>query len=141
MKTSRNKILLALGSLGFWAAVLPSIAKAQITPAPCNPGAGGINLGNCLQLSDSSLVSAVYNNPAFLVNLIVRNVFVIAGIIMFALILLAGFKIAMAGKGGKQGLDDAKNILTAVGLGFLVMFGAYWIVQIVKVITGADITL
>ncbi len=117
-----------------------TIVWAQPSP-PCDPGAGGINLGDCLRLSDDSLVSSVYNNPATLVNLLARNLFVVAGVFLFGMMLVAGLKIIASGKGGKQGLDEAKTMLTSVAIGFAIMFAAYWIVQIVKILTGANIVL
>ncbi len=104
----------------------------------CNPGSGFIPLGDCLKLSDDTKVSETYTTPAFLVNLLVRNLFVVAGIILFFMILLAGFKFIA---GGKKGLDDAKQIMSAALIGFLLMFSAYWIVQIVKLITRTNIVL
>lgn len=104
----------------------------------CSPGEGGVPLGSCLKLSNSQPVQDVYTNPAFLVNLLVDNLFVVAGLAIFFMTLLAGFFFIT---GGKKGLDQAKQILLAVLVGFGIMFGAYWIVQIVKYITGADILL
>lgn len=104
--------------------------------SPCGAGTGEINLGDCLRLSDSTRVSTVYNNPAFLVNLIVTNLFVIAGVIFFLFIIVAGFKFIT---GGQKGAEDAKNILTTALLGFIVMFSAYWIIQIVALLTGVTI--
>ena len=113
----------------------------ECTTAPtsdCNPGSGFIPLGDCLKLSDDTKVSATYTTPAFLVNLLVRNLFVVGGIVLFFMLLLAGFKFVV---GGKKGLDDAKQIMTAALVGFLLMFSAYWIVQIVKLITRTNIVL
>ena len=104
----------------------------------CDPGSGGIPLGECLKLSNSQPVQEVYTTPSFLVNLIVDNLFVVAGIIIFFMTLLAGFFFIT---GGKKGLDQAKQILLAVIIGFGLMFGAYWIVQIIQTITGADILI
>lgn len=119
----------------------PSLAVAVAPTSPptgCNPGSGFIPLGDCLKLSDDSKINATYTTPAFLVNLIVRNLFVFAGVVMFFMILLAGFKFVT---GGKKGLDDAKQIMTATLVGFLLMFSAYWIVQIVKIVTKTNIVL
>ena len=104
----------------------------------CDPGSGGINLAKCLTLSDGQLVKDVYTDPAFLVNLIVRNVFIAGGIILFSMVMLAGYKFLMKDKGG---LEDAKQIMMYSIIGFVIMFSAYWVVQIVKVVTGADIRL
>lgn len=106
--------------------------------AQCTPGAGGIDLGTCLKLSNSQEIREVYSNPAFLVNLIIRNVFALGGIVLFFLILLAGFKFL---KGGQKGVEEAKTVITTALLGFVIMFSAYWIVQIVKLVTGAEIVI
>lgn len=104
----------------------------------CDPTQNGIDLGNCLQLSNGVPVSTVYSDPAFLVNLIVRNVFVIAGIVIFLLIFYAGFKFIQDDTKGKE---EAQKIITAAVVGIVVMFSAYWVLQIIKVLTGADLPL
>lgn len=113
--------------------IIPPSLRAQ-----CAPGGGGINLADCLRLSDFQAVSEVYSSPAFLVNLIVRNIFVLAGIVLFLLVIYAGFKFI---HGGKKGIEEATSIATTAVMGFLIMLAAYWIVQIVQLITGADIVL
>lgn len=104
--------------------------------AQCSPGSGGVDLGECLQLSDGTLVKEAYYNPAVLVNLLVRNLFVVAGVIFFLIIIFAGFKFIM---GGKKGAEDAKNIIQTALVGFVIMFAAYWIIQIVSLLTGVDL--
>ncbi|MBP9820132.1 hypothetical protein KBC79_05355 [Candidatus Woesebacteria bacterium] len=103
----------------------------------CAPGAG-VDIGNCLALTDQVRVKDVYTNPAFLVNLVVRNVFILAGIVIFFLIILAGYKFLTQ---DKKGLEEARNILTTAFLGLIFMLSAYWIVQLIAYVTGADIVL
>ena len=104
---------------------------------PCGAGeGGGINLGDCLKLSDSSKVSELYDTPATLVQIIIRNMFPISGVVIFLMIFIAGFKFVTK---GKDGIEDAKKIMTATVIGFLVMFSAYWIVQIISLLTGINI--
>lgn len=102
----------------------------------CGAGLGGIDLGDCLKLSDSTNVSDVYDSPAFLVNLIVGNVFVVAGIIFFLMLIYGGFKFIM---GSKKGAEEAKNIIQTALIGFVIMFASYWILQIVGLLTGVEI--
>lgn len=115
-----------------------SIFAQTPPPSGCNPGSGFIPLGDCLKLSDDSKINETYTTPAFLVNLLVRNIFAIGAVILFFMILLAGFQFIA---GGKKGMENAKQIISAALLGFLLMFSAYWIVQIVKLLTGANILL
>ncbi len=111
-------------------------AYAQVN---CKAGlTGGVDLGDCLKLSDSTPVKDVYTNPAFLVNLIVRNAFIGAGIFLFIIIILAGYKFLTQ---DKKGVEEAKTMITTAIVGFVIMFSAYWIVQVVGIVTGADILL
>ncbi len=119
--------------------LIPTVYAQPASPpeiSPCGAGTGEINLGDCLRLSDSTKVSTVYDNPAFLVNLLVSNLFVVAGIIFFLFLIVAGFKFIT---GGQKGAEDAKNIITTALLGFIIMFAAYWIIQIIALLTGVVI--
>ncbi|MDA1080003.1 MAG: hypothetical protein O2840_04935 [bacterium] len=106
----------------------------------CKPGEGteGIDLGNCLRLSNDAAIKDVYSEPAFLVNLIVRNLFVVGGVILFLMIFLAGYKFVAQ---GKKGMEEAKNIAKSALIGLILMFSAYWIVQIIQLLTGVDVGL
>lgn len=132
----------ALSSLlltGLTSVATPSVyAQTGVSDQPLVRTSHPIDLGTFLKLSNDTPIKDVYNSPAFLVNLIVRNLFIVGGFVVFGLIILAGFKFIV---GGKKGLEDAKNIATWGLIGFIVMFSAYWIVQIIKLITGANILL
>lgn len=104
--------------------------------AACNTGGANINLGDCLQLNDSGeSVSSVFAKPTDLINLIVSNLFVFAGVIFFLMIIFAGFKFI----GDAKGKEDAQKIVQTALIGFIIMFSAYWVVQIIKFVTGANI--
>ncbi|MBT3249691.1 MAG: hypothetical protein HN846_03365 [Candidatus Pacebacteria bacterium] len=102
----------------------------------CDPSSS-IDLFSCLTLNPDkgTTVEGVYGTPSVLVNVVVRNLFVLGGIILFLMILLAGFKFAMSPTKAKE---DAKNIAQGAGIGFLVMFSAYWIIQILEILTGIE---
>ena len=103
-----------------------------------NTGAGGLDLGSTLKLSDGTPVKDIYQTPADLVNLIVPNMFVLGGIIIFGMLILAGYKyIINTSKGAQEAYEIFKNAV----IGFVVMFAAYWVVQVIKLVTGADIPL
>lgn len=103
-----------------------------------SPGDGGVDLGCLLKLGNGLAVKDVYTSPAFLVNLIVYNLFVIAGVLLLFFLLLAGYKFI---SGGTKGKDEAKGIIQSALVGFILMFTAYWIVQVVQLITGVKIAL
>ncbi len=103
-----------------------------------NIGAGGVDLGSTLTLGDGRAVKDVYKTPADLVNLIVPNMFMVSGIIIFVMIIMAGYYyISDTAKGKDQALTIFKNAV----IGFSVMFAAYWAVQAIKLVTGADIRI
>lgn len=104
----------------------------------CDITRSNINLGDCYALNGEQTVKDVYTDPSVLVNLIVRNVFIIAGIVLFLLCIYAGFLFIT---GGVKGKDKAQEVFQGAIIGFIVMFAAYWIVQIIKVVTGAPIPI
>lgn len=107
--------------------------------AACSPGSDEpFNLGDCLKLSGDQPISEKYTDIGFLINLIVQNIFVLGTIILFFMLVYAGFRFVV---GGKKGLDDSKAIMTTAIAGFLIMFTSYWIVQLIKIITGIDIPI
>lgn len=62
--------------------------------------------------------------------------FVLGGVILFFMIIFAGFQFLTQ---GEKGIEKAKTIITTALMGFGIMFAAYWILRIIKIITGADI--
>lgn len=97
-----------------------------------------IDLAKELTLKDNKTVKEVYDTPSRFVNLIVPNIFIVAGLIIFGLIIGAGFSFLQESDQGKQ---KAKELATGAVVGFIVMFSAYWIVQIVELITGIDLPI
>ncbi len=102
------------------------------------PPAHAANLSDYLRLGDGTSVKDQYDSPGKLVNLIVSNLFVVAGIVIFFLIIGAGYSFLQNSSKGKE---EAKNLATGAVVGFIVMFAAYWIVKIIAAITGADIRI
>jgi hypothetical protein len=104
--------------------------------AACDTTQNGLKLTDCLILNDKGeTVAQVYKNPAVLINLFVRNAFIFGGIIFFFLIIYSGIQFI---SGGKKGAEQAQKVMTTALTGFIVMFAAYWILQIIKIVTGAD---
>lgn len=75
-----------------------------------------------------------------LVSVILFNVYVVAGVILLFLLIFGGFQIiSSAGSGDAEGAAKGKGAVTAAVIGFLIIFGSYWIIQIIEVITGLKI--
>lgn len=94
-------------------------------------------LGPAIKLSNDRSLSNVYPNLASLINIIVPNLFVLAGVLFLFLLILGGFSIIYSDS--TKGVEEGKKKITTAVLGFLVMFSAYWIIQIVTFVTGVQI--
>lgn len=115
------------------------IPKVNAQCADNSAADGSIDLGECFTLGvGGDPVKDVYQTPADLVNLIVSNLMVLGGIILFFMIILAGFKFIQDTTKGKE---EAMKIMKSALIGFILMFSAFWIVQIVQFITGTNILL
>ncbi|KKQ24917.1 MAG: hypothetical protein US39_C0012G0022 [Microgenomates group bacterium GW2011_GWC1_37_12b] len=74
------------------------------------------------------------------ITAIASNAVVIAGIICVFMIIAGGFgMIAGAGGNNPQNAAKGRQAATAGVIGFLIIFAAYWIVQVVEIITGVTI--
>ena len=77
---------------------------------------------------------------ADLMSIVLSNAIVIAGIILVVMIVMGGIgMISGAGQNNPQRLAQSKAALTAGIIGFVIIFSAYWIIQIIEVLTGLDI--
>lgn len=65
-------------------------------------------------------------------------VFPIAGIILFVQLVLGGFQM-LAGATNSKSIDEGKQKITAAIIGFLILFAAYWIAQLLEIIFGIRI--
>lgn len=106
---------------------------------PCAPGTAGVDLTNCYLLNSSTgaTVAGVFGSkPSSIVNLLVKVIFIASGIALFFMIIYSGFLFI---SGGTKGQEQAKNVMTSAIAGMIIVFSAYWIMQIIRIITGADI--
>ncbi len=71
---------------------------------------------------------------------VVRNAFVLAGIISFVLIVFGGFSVIMgAGGGDSKKMEQGKQTITYAVIGLLLVVASYWIVQLIAFVTGANL--
>jgi hypothetical protein len=82
----------------------------------------------------------IFSSPGELISLLVPNIISLAAVIFFLLILGAGFAMVVgAGKeANPQSAAKAKAALTFAVVGFLLVISAYFILQILRVMTGVD---
>jgi hypothetical protein len=62
----------------------------------------------------------------------------IAGLILFGMLVMGGFTM-LAGAADKESQEKGKKQITSAVIGFLVIFLAYWIAQILQVIFKINI--
>lgn len=103
------------------------------------PGTG-FNIGDKFLLDpvEQTTVAEKYANPAALINTLLPNIYVAAGIILFVFVLGAGFRMIMNPDDKKAAEGGKKAIGYAIG-GFVLLIAVYWIVQIIEVVTGVQI--
>ena len=88
-------------------------------------------------LSPHKSVADTYDSPGVLISLIVKNLYVIAGIVLFFFIAGGLGIILNAGNPDKQA-QGGKTIGSAIA-GFFILFASYWIIKIIEVLTGIQI--
>lgn len=72
------------------------------------------------------------------VSVIVKNAFVLAGIISFILLIFGGFTVIVSAGDAKKA-QQGKAAVTGAVTGLLLVLGSFLIVQIIHVITGINI--
>lgn len=65
-------------------------------------------------------------------------IFPIAGIILFIVLILGGFQM-LAGANNSKSLEEGKQRITTAIIGFILLFAAYWIAQLLEIIFGIRI--
>ena len=77
---------------------------------------------------------------ADLVSVILSNAIVVAGILLLFLLIFGGISMIMgAGQDNPEAAAKGKQAATAAITGFIIIFAAYWIIQIIETVTGLDI--
>ncbi len=103
-------------------------------------------LGNLLKLRlanpttgiTEKTVGDIYPNFASFLNLFIPLAFIGSGLILLFLLIGGGFSIIASG-GNAKTVEQGKNQIAGAVIGFLLIFAAYWIIQIIQTITGVQI--
>ena len=75
-----------------------------------------------------------------LVSTIISGAFTLSGIIFLVLFVVGGIGIiAGAGNDNPERAAKGKQAITSALIGFIIVFAAYWIIQIIETITGLKI--
>lgn len=93
-----------------------------------------------VSLQSLSPTFSTYGSLGSLVSVIVKNAFILAGVLSFILLIAGGFGIITgAGGGDAKKMEAAKGRMTGAIIGLLLVVGSVLIVRIISVITGVDI--
>lgn len=89
----------------------------------------------------SSVFAPANTFPTFgaVVSVVVKNAFVLAGIISFILLIIGGFGVIMgSGSGDTKQMEQAKKTVTGAVAGLIIVITSVLIVQLIATITGSD---
>jgi len=64
--------------------------------------------------------------------------FVLAGLILFLYLIIGGFEL-LTSAGSPKAVESAKGKITNAFIGFIIIFIAYWLVQILEIVLGITI--
>ncbi len=98
-----------------------------------------INLGQEYKFGGQGVETVFPNFASFFQN-IIFNVITVVGLIFIVLLIFGGFNIIMgAGGANSKKVEEGKKALSAALIGLVVVVFSYFIIQLVEVITGAQI--
>ena len=82
--------------------------------------------------------AAGYTSIGGFISAVLPNIYVIASLILFILLIAGGFSIIASGDDPQQKGKGAKAVTSAV-IGFIIIFASFWIIKLIEFITGVEI--
>jgi hypothetical protein len=74
-----------------------------------------------------------------LINVILPNVYIIAGVLLFILLIFGGLGVIMgAGGSDPKKTEQGKQAVTMAIVGFGIIFISFWVIQLIGAITGIN---
>jgi hypothetical protein len=77
--------------------------------------------------------------PAEIINMVLPFFFVIAGLVLFVMIVFGGFTI-FTSAGNPEKIKQGQGMVVNALIGFGIMFAAYWIIQLLETTLGFKVT-
>jgi hypothetical protein len=105
-----------------------------LNPLKIAGGVGGLSPGS----GGASPHAAELSTPGGIISRLLNYSFVVAGMILFVMIVVSGFQM-VAGATNQKSIQDGQQRATAAVVGFVILFCTYWIIQIVSLILGVTI--
>lgn len=91
--------------------------------------------------STFALIDPLHNKfatPADIANSLLPYLFTIAGLVLFGMLIAGGFTMLTAATDPKKA-EAGKTRITNAVVGFIIIFVAYWLTQILEIILGVKI--
>ncbi len=76
--------------------------------------------------------------PAEVINAIIPVIFILAGIILLFMLVFGGFTIFVSA-GNPEKIKKGTGMITSALIGFLIIFAAYWIIELLQITFGINI--
>jgi len=108
-----------------------SLANSTPTPTP-------ITIPEYSDIVSPGTEITKWTNIGQIVSRLLTYIFPIAGILVFIYLLSGGFSLIFA-LGNPEKIKKAQGQITNAIIGFLIIFAAYWIVQILEIILGVQL--
>ena len=104
-----------------------------------------IKLAQTLQLPGTSVSGPIpagrgLDSPAAIVNQAIPIIFFFAGFILLVMLIIAGYQY-ITSRGDPKALSQASGRLTFAIVGFLVVFGSYWLLALLNTLAGGFLTI
>ena len=85
-------------------------------------------------------IESVFPDIGVIITVIAQNMIVIASILLFLILAGGGVMYILSSGGGDQeGMEKGKNALTGALVGYIIVFGAFWLIKIVEFVFGVKI--
>jgi len=101
----------------------------------------GVSIGDEFLIGDKPITDPQrFPDLGTLISNFLPNIYVLAGIILFLLLIAGGYGIIMgSGSGDSNQVGKGQKAVTSAIVGFVLIFASYWIIQIIQVLTGMEI--
>jgi hypothetical protein len=91
----------------------------------------GVDIGKSYLFGKSG-VEDVFPNLGTLINVLLPNIFALAGVILFVLLIFGGLMVIFNAGGNPEQTAKGGQAVTAALLGFVIIFASYWILNIIN---------
>ena len=76
--------------------------------------------------------------PADIINSLIPIIFILAGIVLLAMLVSGGFTIFLSA-GNPEKIKKGTGMITSALIGFLIIFAAYWIIELLQITFGIKV--